>query len=154
MSADQKVLTFCVSAWCLRAIVLWSPNELQGTNYLSSPVLHVLILYVLGSYFMCTFLSSLSKQWTEVKNGLFALSSAVLLKPDLQTESYGIVKFIQDAEGRCPLGPYDTQTFDPKNPTGFSTHKMSPSNEATQWTPNTCKLALFSECQAIWNSLE
>ena len=69
---------------------------------------------------------------TEMKNGIIALLSAVLLNSDWQTESYGIVKFIEDAKGRCPLGPYDTQTFDPKNPTGFSTHKKSPPNQATQ----------------------
>ena len=69
--------------------------------------------------------------------------------------TFGIVKFAQGLQGRCPLGPYTIQTFDPENPTGFSAYRLSPPNQTTQQahTPNTC-LALFRECRLILNSLE
>ena len=66
-----------------------------------------------------------------------------LLNSYQQTESFGIVRFAQDAKGRCPLGLQSTQRPSTQRTQQRASHKLLSPPKSNN-TPNTC-LALSSE---------
>ena len=99
-----------------------------------SPVDHVPTLYVFES--------------TPQNNGVKLRTRQMLghlLNSYQQTESFGIVRFAQDAKGRCPLGLQSTQrpSTQRTQQRASHTHKLLSPPKSNN-TPNTC-LALSRE---------
>ena len=114
-----------------------TPKELQKVHSISHHMLHTCPM---GPYFCVPFKANI-QQWTELKTRLMLCYLQFCWTRIGKLSHLGILKFIQDPKGRCPLGPYTD--LRPREPNGLQYIQLHAVTSKSNSSANTKHVPCF-----------